>query len=165
MWVYNGSGRSLIVVGHFHSAFNITIGNEVMPELLNHPASETSLMCLGVLVVLAVAVVGGVHCREIRQPWFSSGRWKHPSNFIHVNHGMRNVTLTQMRRKLMCDGRLHNRRSGDNIRSRLPSGHRAADDRCPHCHASVDTYLRGAEAVNRLDLTDIQQQLEEVTSE
>jgi hypothetical protein len=57
MWVYNGSGRSVIVVGLFHSAFNITIGNEVMPELLNLPASETSLMCLGVLVVLAVAVV------------------------------------------------------------------------------------------------------------
>jgi hypothetical protein len=57
MWIYNGSGRSLIVVGLFHSAFNITIGNEVMPELLNLPASETSLMCLGVLVVLAVVVV------------------------------------------------------------------------------------------------------------
>jgi membrane protease YdiL (CAAX protease family) len=47
MWIYNGSGRSLIVVGLFHSAFNITIGNEVMPELLNLPASETSLMCFG----------------------------------------------------------------------------------------------------------------------
>jgi hypothetical protein len=47
MWVYNGSGRSVIVVGLFHSAFNITIGNEVMPQLLNLPASETSLMCLG----------------------------------------------------------------------------------------------------------------------
>jgi uncharacterized protein len=57
MWVYNGSGRSLIVVGLFHSAFNMTIGNKVMPELLSLPASETSLMCLGVLVVLAVAVV------------------------------------------------------------------------------------------------------------
>jgi hypothetical protein len=31
--------------------------------------------------------------------------------------------------------------------------------------ASVETYLRFAEAVNRLDLTDIQQQLEDVTSE
>ena len=57
MWVYNGSGRSVILVGLFHSAFNMTIGNEVMPELLNLPASETSLMCLGVLAVLAVAVV------------------------------------------------------------------------------------------------------------
>jgi membrane protease YdiL (CAAX protease family) len=57
MWVYNGSGRSVIVVGLFHSAFNITIGSAVMPELLNLPASETSLMCLGVLVVLAVAAV------------------------------------------------------------------------------------------------------------
>jgi hypothetical protein len=57
VWVYNGSGRSVIVVGLFHSAFNITIGKEVMPELLNLPASETSLMCLGVLAVLAVVVV------------------------------------------------------------------------------------------------------------
>ena len=57
MWVYNGSGRSVIVVGLFHSAFNMTIGKEVMPELLNLPASETSSMCLVVLVVLAVAVV------------------------------------------------------------------------------------------------------------
>lgn len=56
-WVYNGSGRSVIIVGLFHSAFNITTGNEVMPELLNLPASETSLMCLGVLAVLAAAVV------------------------------------------------------------------------------------------------------------
>lgn len=45
MWVYNGSGGSVIVVGIFHSVFNITIGNEVMPELLNLPTSETSLMC------------------------------------------------------------------------------------------------------------------------
>ena len=57
MWVYNGSGRSVIVVGLFHSAFNMTIGKEVMPELLNLPASETSSMCLAVLAVLAVAVV------------------------------------------------------------------------------------------------------------
>jgi membrane protease YdiL (CAAX protease family) len=57
MWVYNGSGRSVIVVGLFHSAFNMTIGKEVMPEVLNLPASETSSMCLGVLAVLAVAVV------------------------------------------------------------------------------------------------------------
>jgi len=61
MWIYNGSGRSVILVGLFHSAFNITIGNEVMPELLNLPASQTSLMCLGVLAVLAVA--GGVFTR------------------------------------------------------------------------------------------------------
>ena len=45
MWVYNGSGGSVIVVGIFHSVFNITIGNEVMPKLLNLPTSETSLMC------------------------------------------------------------------------------------------------------------------------
>ena len=57
MWIYNGSGRSLIIVGLFHSAFNMTIGTQVMPELLNLPASETSLMCLGVLAVLTVAVV------------------------------------------------------------------------------------------------------------
>jgi len=47
----------VIIVGLFHSAFNMTIGNKVMPELLDLPASETSLMCLGVLAVLAVAVV------------------------------------------------------------------------------------------------------------
>jgi membrane protease YdiL (CAAX protease family) len=57
MWIYNGSGRSLIIVGLFHSAFNMTIGTQVMPELLNLPASETSLMCLGVLAVLTVGVV------------------------------------------------------------------------------------------------------------
>jgi uncharacterized protein len=57
MWIYNGSGRSLIVVGLFQSAFNMTIGAKVMPQLLNLPPSETSLMCLGVLAVLTVAVV------------------------------------------------------------------------------------------------------------
>ena len=45
MWVYNGSGGSVIVIGIFHSVFNITIGNEVMLKLLNLPTSETSLMC------------------------------------------------------------------------------------------------------------------------
>jgi hypothetical protein len=35
----------------------MTIGKEVMPELLNLSASETSSMCLAVLAVLAVAVV------------------------------------------------------------------------------------------------------------
>jgi hypothetical protein len=67
MWIYNGSGRSVIVVGLFHSAFNMTIGKEVMPELLNLPASETSLLCLGVLAVLTVAVVV-----------FTRGRLAHP---------------------------------------------------------------------------------------
>jgi hypothetical protein len=57
MWIYNGSGRSVIIVGLFHSAFNMTIGAQVMPQLLNLPPSETSLMCLGVLAVFTVAVV------------------------------------------------------------------------------------------------------------
>lgn len=53
MWIYNGSGYSVIIVGLFHSAFNITIGAKVMPQLLNVPASQTALMCLAVLAVLA----------------------------------------------------------------------------------------------------------------
>ena len=62
MWLYNGSGRSVLVVGLFHSAFNMTVGNKIMPELLHLPASETSLMCLGALAVftlLAVALTRG----------------------------------------------------------------------------------------------------------
>lgn len=74
MWVYNGSGRSVIIVGLFHSAFNVTIGNEVMPELLNLPASQTSLMCLGVLAVLAVAVVVFTRGRLAYQGR-PAGRW------------------------------------------------------------------------------------------
>jgi hypothetical protein len=57
--VYNGSGRSVIVVGLFHSAFNMTIGKEVMPEVLSLPASETSSMCLGVLAVAVFVFTRG----------------------------------------------------------------------------------------------------------
>ena len=68
MWLYNGSGRSVLLVGLFHSAFNVTIGKEIMPDLLNLPASETSLMCLGALAVFALLAVAFTKGRLAYEP-------------------------------------------------------------------------------------------------
>jgi uncharacterized protein len=68
MWLYNGSGRSVLIVGLFHSAFNMSIGSKVMPDLLNLPASETSLMCLGALAVFALLAVAFTMGRLAYEP-------------------------------------------------------------------------------------------------
>jgi membrane protease YdiL (CAAX protease family) len=58
MWLYNGSGRSVLVVALFHSAFNMTNGQKVTPELLGLPAGLASLIpSLAVLVVAVLLVV------------------------------------------------------------------------------------------------------------
>jgi membrane protease YdiL (CAAX protease family) len=58
MWLYNGSGQSVLVVGLFHSAFNMTNGQKITPELLGLPAGLASLIpSLAVLVVAVLLVV------------------------------------------------------------------------------------------------------------
>src|SRR5918998_1807124 len=34
MWLYNGSGRSILIIGLFHAALNVVTGQKVMPELV-----------------------------------------------------------------------------------------------------------------------------------
>jgi hypothetical protein len=54
MWLYNGSGRSVLVVALFHSAFNMTNGQKITPELLGLSESLASLIPSVAVLVLAV---------------------------------------------------------------------------------------------------------------
>jgi membrane protease YdiL (CAAX protease family) len=54
MWLYNGSGRSVLVVGLFHSGFNMTNGQKITPELLHLPEGLASLIPAVAVMVLAV---------------------------------------------------------------------------------------------------------------
>jgi membrane protease YdiL (CAAX protease family) len=54
MWLYNGSGRSVLVVGLFHSAFNMTNGQKITPELLGLPGGLASLIPSVAVLVIAV---------------------------------------------------------------------------------------------------------------
>jgi membrane protease YdiL (CAAX protease family) len=57
MWLYNGSGRSVLIVGLFHSAFNMTNGQKITPELLLLPERLASVIPSVVVLVLAVILV------------------------------------------------------------------------------------------------------------
>jgi hypothetical protein len=53
MWLYNGSGRSVLIVALFHSAFNATSGSEnVTPILI--PGTAASLIPVAAVAVIAV---------------------------------------------------------------------------------------------------------------
>jgi uncharacterized protein len=56
MWLYNGSGRSVLIVALFHSAFNATSGSEnITPILIPGPAA--SLIPIAAVAVIAVVLV------------------------------------------------------------------------------------------------------------
>ncbi len=57
MWLYNGTGRSVLIVALFHSAFNMTNGQKITPELLLLPVAESSLIPVAAVAVIAVLVV------------------------------------------------------------------------------------------------------------
>ena len=57
MWLYNGSGQSVLVVGLFHSAFNMTNGQKITPELLGLPESLASLIPSLAIMVIAVLLL------------------------------------------------------------------------------------------------------------
>jgi membrane protease YdiL (CAAX protease family) len=57
MWLYNGSGRSVLIVALFHSAFNMTNGQKLTPELLHLPEGLASAIPSVVVMVLAVVLV------------------------------------------------------------------------------------------------------------
>jgi membrane protease YdiL (CAAX protease family) len=49
MWLYNGTGHSVLLVGLFHSAYNMTNTQTITPELV--PGPEGAVAVLAVLVV------------------------------------------------------------------------------------------------------------------
>jgi uncharacterized protein len=57
MWLYNGAGGSVLIVALFHSAFNMTNGQKITPELLLLPETLASLIPAAAVAVLAVLVV------------------------------------------------------------------------------------------------------------
>ena len=56
IWLYNGSGRSVLIVALFHSAFNITNGQKITPELLHLPGTLASLIPALAVMVLAIMI-------------------------------------------------------------------------------------------------------------
>ncbi len=57
MWLYNGSGRSVLIVALFHSSFNMTNGQKLTPELLHLSEGLASAIPSVVVMVLAVLLV------------------------------------------------------------------------------------------------------------
>ncbi len=57
MWLYNVTGRSVLIVALFHSAYNMTNGQKLTPELLLLPEDLAPLIPAAAVVVLAVLVV------------------------------------------------------------------------------------------------------------
>jgi membrane protease YdiL (CAAX protease family) len=55
MWLYNGSGRSVLIVALFHSAFNATSGSENITPILI-PGAAASLIPIAAVAVIAVLV-------------------------------------------------------------------------------------------------------------
>jgi membrane protease YdiL (CAAX protease family) len=54
MWLYNVTGLSVLMVGLFHSAFNVVSGQQVMPDLV--PGLNSNLLVAAVVAVLAVVL-------------------------------------------------------------------------------------------------------------
>ena len=55
MWLYNGSGRSVLIVALFHSAFNMTNGQKITPDLLGLPEGLAAL--IPAVAVMAIAAL------------------------------------------------------------------------------------------------------------
>jgi len=78
MWIYNASGHS---VGLFHSAYNMTNGRKITPELFQLPEGLAALIPLAAVAVIAVLLA--VITRDVSptspsvrrrdQPWRGSG--------------------------------------------------------------------------------------------
>ena len=54
MWLYNGSGRSILIVGLSHAALNVITGQKMMPELVL--GIDANLLAAAVVAVLGVLV-------------------------------------------------------------------------------------------------------------
>lgn len=60
-WLYNGSGRSVVIVALFHSAFNMVNGQKLTPQLFG--LSETLAPSIPQLAVLLIAILAVVFTR------------------------------------------------------------------------------------------------------
>jgi hypothetical protein len=68
MWLYNGSGGSLLIVGLFHSAFNMMSGRQITPEFVpSVDVSTLNLFVVGVTALVAVLVTAFTKGRLGRQ--------------------------------------------------------------------------------------------------
>jgi uncharacterized protein len=66
MWLYNTTGRSVLLVGLFHASFNATlVGGE---EFISGPAGTTLVIATGIIVVAAVGLVMATRGRLSYQP-------------------------------------------------------------------------------------------------
>ena len=66
IWVYNVTGRSVLLVGLFHSAFNMVTGQKMMPELV--PGLDSGLLAVAVVTVLAVLLIAFTRGRLAYEP-------------------------------------------------------------------------------------------------
>jgi uncharacterized protein len=57
IWLYNITGRSVFLVALFHSAFNMTTGQKITPDLLHLPEGLAALIPAAVIAVIAVLLV------------------------------------------------------------------------------------------------------------
>ncbi|MDQ3925398.1 MAG: hypothetical protein M3272_00205, partial [Actinomycetota bacterium] len=88
MWLYNGAGRSVLIVGLFHSAFSSATGSGGMRyagELISGP--EAQWIPLAVLAVVAVVVVAFSRGRLGYEPERAAPRPALSSNGAHQQGG------------------------------------------------------------------------------
>ncbi len=57
MWLYNGSGGSLLIVGLFHSAFNVVNSQAITPSFIVDPTAAALLPLVAVAVVAATLAI------------------------------------------------------------------------------------------------------------
>ena len=74
MWLYNGSGCSVLIVGLFHSAFNMTNGQKLTPQLFHLPEGMASLIPLVAVAVMAVVLVTFTGGRLAYEPGRAAAR-------------------------------------------------------------------------------------------
>jgi len=73
MWLYNGTGGSLLIVGLFHSAFNMYTGQEIMPQFVYGLEQDwLNLLVLGAVALAAVLLTVLTKSRLASQPAYSS---------------------------------------------------------------------------------------------
>lgn len=89
MWLYNGTGRSVLLVALFHSAFNMTNGQKITPELLLLPETLASLIPAAVVMVIAVLLalftrgcLGYKVMRVATQPTLASTQVRHQGGSV-----------------------------------------------------------------------------------
>lgn len=63
MWLYNSTGRSVLIVAFFHSSFNSTTGSEYATRFIKEIISGPAALLISFAVVAVVAVVVTVFTR------------------------------------------------------------------------------------------------------